>query len=132
MESESFTNVTDSSRSPSLSLRLAPYEHDKCEMEEITEKLSIQCENCIDKIKDQRTGWIHNCKCHDKYVKKMRCKTCARIKTRINSLQYTLDETLYFIAYDAKNFIDCEDNINRLHELSKELRQCNRILCEKR
>jgi hypothetical protein len=107
------------------------YEHDNCEMEEITEKLSIQCKNCIDKTKDLRTGWS-NCKCGDKYVKKMRCKICSRIKIRINSLQYTLDETLYFIAYDAKNFIDCEDNINKLHELSKELRQCNRILCERK
>jgi DNA repair ATPase RecN len=114
------------------------YKHDECIYEEINEIINIECYDCINKIKTvdccKSTGSPNSyidCKCYDKTIIKKICKKCNEIQDEINVLKNELDDVLYMLSYDIQNYKDCEYNINRLHNLSKMLREYNSLLLEK-
>ena len=100
-------------------------------MEEITEHIFVECENCIDKIKDQRMGGIYNCECTGKTHTVKKCTKCTQIKKNIYELENELDEIMYHLNYDIKHYDDCCDRIARIHIISNNLRHYNRLLLEK-
>lgn len=110
-----------------------------CEKKEINRTISIECFNCINNIREpdyckSGSGCISyrvDCKCHDKIISVIECKICEQYKENINILKDELDELLYNLSYDIKQYEKCKDKIDRLHEISRILREYNRILLEK-
>jgi len=114
------------------------YYHDECEFQEITETICVECEYCIDKPKTARccktsgfTDYQNECKCFGKRVTKMTCIKCRELEKLKQKLIDESDDILYNLSYDIKNYRDCEEQINRLHGLSKSLRKINSVLLEK-
>jgi hypothetical protein len=101
------------------------YIHDICIKEELIESIYIECEPCI----NMELNVI--CKCREKIVKKIICKKCYSIENKINSLKDQLDHLLFNIGYNVKNYIDCDEDIQKINFISKLLRMLNSILVEK-
>jgi hypothetical protein len=105
-------------------------QHTACEMDEIRHTFFIECENCIDKIRDQRAGGIYDCKCCDKTRIIKVCLKCDQIKDAIQKLRDELDELLYNLHYNIKQYMDCADQISQIGFISNSLRHYNRLLLE--
>jgi phosphate uptake regulator len=95
-----------------------------CNNTEIVQHINIECNNCINNINK-------NCTCSTKIVKKILCSHCENIRNQIKQLEIEIDEILYNLSYDIKNYENCENMINRLSEISIILRFFHRILLEK-
>ena len=106
-------------------------QHTTCEMVDITETVFVECENCIDKIRDPLVGGIYDCKCMEKTRIIQTCVKCAQIKDKISTLEDELDELMYHLNYDIKQYEDCDDRISRIRTISNNLRHYNRTLLEK-
>ena len=118
--------------------RPSAYYHDECEFQEITETICIECEDCIDKHKNAQcckpsgfTDYQIECKCFGRRITKMTCIKCRELEKLKQKLIDESDDILYNLSYDIKNYRDCEEQINRLHGLSKSLRKINSVLLEK-
>ena len=98
------------------------YIHDVCEKEEILESVHIECENCI--------NGFPSCGCREIIMTKTICKKCYEIENKINSLKDELDHLLFSLGYNVKNYLDCEEDIEKINTISKLLRHLNRMLCE--
>ena len=103
----------------------------KCDKTEVSSTIAIQCANCIDDIRAPLRGReIWGCTCRDVDIKHFICKTCASLRDKIDGLKNELDELMYDIGYEMKQYTDCRDNIDRLKRISVELQHYNRRLLE--
>ena len=111
--------------------------HHVCEKQDIIESVKLECYNCIHQLREanicKSSGSIHysrNCTCHDKTITNKICQKCEEIKENITKLKYELDDLLYHLSYDIKNYKYCGDSIARIAEISILLREGNSILLE--
>ena len=112
--------------------------HPICEKEEITESIFVECYNCINNIRETRcsksTGSINyhrECKCYDKITIHIVCKKCELITDLLVNLNDELDDLIYNLSYDIKKYKDCKDKINRIHEISKLMREYKSMIIHK-
>lgn len=103
----------------------------RCMKTELPSTIAIQCANCIDGIYPPTNGrTVGFCKCRDVVIKHLICKTCASIRDKIDGLTYELDEILYNVGYEIKQYTDCSEKVDRIKQISIELQHCNRRLLE--
>jgi hypothetical protein len=102
-----------------------------CDKMSSTTKLAIQCKYCIDCTDIQ---YLHNkgqwCSCVEVEIANNICNICAELRDRIDALNEELDQVVFQMVEDIKQFIDCREKIKHTEEISVELRQLNRKLLE--
>lgn len=103
-----------------------------CKKTESTSIIAVECEDCIDDNKERyfnnRRGY--ECSCEEIEIKHFTCKTCALYRDKIDNLNNELDNLTYHLVYDIKQFINCTDKINKIQNISLEMRHLNRKLLE--
>jgi hypothetical protein len=101
-----------------------------CKKKKVPSRVAVECEYCIvdDPLRyaNDRRGYV--CNCVDVEIVHEICETCARDRDHMDELMHKLDELVYNIPYDIKNFVNCEDKLKEVSEISKEMRQLNRKL----
>ena len=102
-----------------------------CEKKKVPSLIAIECENCIEDspqlyTTERRQHTI--CNCEDVEIMHEICKTCAHDRDEIDTLNDKLDDLMYHIHYDIKNFVNCEDNLKEVLEISIKMRHLNRKL----
>lgn len=103
----------------------------KCTKKEVPSTIAIQCANCIDGIYPPTNNMtVGICKCRDVEIKHFICKTCARIRDKIDELNHELDILMIDMNYEIKRYMDCTNKMERLQSISNELQHCNRQLLE--
>lgn len=101
----------------------------KCIKKSVKSTILIQCGFCIDnqyidEYKDK------SCTCTETTITHNICVKCAAIRDKIDILDKELDEVMYNVANNIKQFIDCTDEINSIHIISNNLRYLNKELLE--
>ena len=101
-----------------------------CEKKKVPSLVAIECEDCItddpSRYEHKRRGY--ECNCVDVEIIHEICKTCAADRDILDDLTTRLDELMYNITYDIKNFVNCEEKLHEVSEISKEMRHLNRKL----
>lgn len=102
-----------------------------CPKTETSSTIVIQCANCINNTNEplceQETI---ECTCTETRIRHFICNTCAPIRDKIDMLRIELDEILYNVGYEIKQYMDCMSKIERIKQISIELQHCNRRLLE--
>jgi len=98
-----------------------------CEKDISTSLIAIQCKYCID---DDKSRYWHNsrgykCLCKDFKIKHMVCNICGSLRDKIDLLNDELDKLSYNMINEIKQYFDCKDKIQRITEISIELRHLN-------
>jgi hypothetical protein len=103
-----------------------------CTKKESISLISIQCEYCINCSKNTLfyKDKFCECSCKEIKIKHNICEKCASYRDKIDELNDELDTLTYDLVYQIKQFNNCSDKINRIHNISLELRQLNRKLLE--
>jgi hypothetical protein len=103
-----------------------------CKKKEVSTTVVIQCANCIDNshMHFQCGETPAECTCSMTIIQHLICKTCALIRDHIDALKEELDGLLYTVEYEIKQYMDCNDKIDRIKKISVELQHCNRKLLE--
>lgn len=102
-----------------------------CAKTETSSTILIQCANCIDDIRAPLRGReIWGCTCTEATITHFICRTCASIRDKIDMLKDELDEIIYQIGYEMKQYMDCRVKLDRMKQISIELQHCNRRLLE--
>ena len=98
-----------------------------CIKKEVSTIIAIQCEQCIN-----NNGMYLNegCGCIEVERKHLICETCAGIRDKIEDLHNDLYILNHNIIHNIKEYIDCAEDINKMHIIALELRQLNRELLE--
>ena len=102
-----------------------------CEKKKVPSLIAIECENCIEDSQRQHTTERRGytiCECQDVEIIHEICEPCAADRDILDDLTTRLDELMYNIPYDIKNFVNCEEKLHEVSEISKEMRQLNRKL----
>ena len=102
-----------------------------CEKKKVPTLIAIECENCIEyspKLYTTERREPTICNCEDVEIMHEICEMCAHDRDEIDTLNNKLDDLMYHIPYDIKNFVDCEDNLKEVLEISIKMRQLNRKL----
>jgi len=101
-----------------------------CEKKKVPSLIAIECEDCItdgpSRYEHKRRGY--ECNCVNVEIIHEICKTCAADRDILDDLTTRLDELMYNITYDIKNFVNCEEKLHEVSEMSKEMRHLNRKL----
>jgi GTPase Era involved in 16S rRNA processing len=93
--------------------------------------IKIECENCIDQVKDQN-GCIYDCKCYNKTIIKKTCVKCEVLKDCIEKCQEEIAKMLSEEEYKIKNLCTCDENVfKKIPELVRKMRHCKRVLLQK-
>ena len=96
-------------------------------------EIVIQCETCINcpvEVKQlEQAGW-YVCDCRNFTITHEICKICSKLRDEIDVLNEELDELIYNMVLEIKMFADCNDKLQRINTISRELRNCNRMLLE--
>ena len=58
------------------------------------------------------------------------CNVCSKLRDKIDELNDELDNLTYNLVIEIKMFADCNDKLQRINEISIELRNLNRMLLE--
>ena len=103
-----------------------------CEKDIRTSIIAIQCKYCID---DDKSRYWHNsrgykCLCKDFKMKHRVCNICGPLRDKIDLLNDELDQLSYNMINDIKQYFDCKDKIQRITEISLELRHLNRKILQ--
>jgi predicted RNA-binding protein with PUA-like domain len=109
---------------------MAEHYHKVCKMVEIKEVIHIECKNHIDNLKDQRTHDIYDCECSTKEIKRMVCLDCQSIEHRLISLEEAFDDAMFWMRKTIKQ--DVSKLLDKISQISIEMRHCERLLAEKR
>lgn len=99
-----------------------------CDKVSIEFSTEIQCSDCINGIKTCSRD--PDCACVDKTKSIMVCKACTIIRTDIKLLNDELDDLLYHLSYDIRNYKNCDEELARVARISIQLRELNRQLLE--
>lgn len=94
-----------------------------CDKEILTSLIAIQCKNCINYSTE-------DCDCKDTTIKYEVCNKCSQLRDKIDILNSELDNIAYNMINEIKKFMNCEDTLERINEISIELRNLNRMLLE--
>jgi len=101
-----------------------------CKKKRVPSRIAIECEDCIidgsSRYEHKRRGY--ECNCVDVEIVHEICETCAADRDTMDELIHRLDKLMYNIPYDIKNFVNCEEKLHEVSEISKEMRQLNRKL----
>jgi hypothetical protein len=102
-----------------------------CEKNINTSIVAIQCKYCIE---DNKSIYWHskgyNCLCKDVKIKHMVCNICGSLRDKIDLLNNELDKLSYNMIDEIKQYFDCKDKIQRITEISLELRHLNRKILQ--
>ena len=102
-----------------------------CEKKKVPTRIAIECENCIEyspQLYTTERRQHTKCNCEDVEIMHEICETCAPDRDEIDTLNDKLDDLMYHIHYDIKNFVNCEDNLKEVLEISIKMRHLNRKL----
>jgi len=101
----------------------------KCIKKSVKSTILIQCGYCID---DEYTDEYGDelCTCKETTITHNICVNCAAIRDRIDILDKELNDVMYNVANNIRQFIDCSDAINSIHIISNNLRYLNKKLLE--
>lgn len=97
-------------------------EHDICSLDQTEESFYIECKSCI------MNDVLMDCSCVEKIIHRNYCAKCDEIENKINGLREEVDKTMYHLSYNIKNYANCDEEIDRLRQISQMLRLCNRLL----
>lgn len=108
--------------------------HGDCLCDKIinTSIIAIQCKYCID---DDKSRFWHNsreykCFCKDIKIKHRICNICASFRDKIDKLNNELDNLSYNMLDEIKQYFNCETKLERIKQISIELRHLNRKLLQ--
>lgn len=94
--------------------------------------VKIECENCIDQVKDSATDQIYDCKCYLKTIVKRSCVKCDILKDCIQSCQEEIEKLLLEEGQKIKTSCTCDENVfKKIPQLVRKMRHCQRVLLQK-
>lgn len=99
-----------------------------CVKTKIEKTITVECDECIDGYK--RSTREPDCPCTDKIVNILICEKCDNIRTGIQELNFELDDILYKLSLEIREYHDITDGLIKVKQISDQLRQHNRILLE--
>lgn len=103
-----------------------------CHFYEDTLTVKIECENCIDQVKDCATGEIYDCKCYSKTIVKKSCVKCEVLKECIQKWQEEIEQMLREEGQKIKCLCTCDESVfKKIPELVRKMRHCQRVLLQK-
>ena len=102
----------------------------RCKKSNTPTRVVIECEECIVddplRYENNRRGYV--CNCVDVEIIREICETCALERDKMYDLMNTLDDLMYDLNYNIKQYENCEEKIKEISEISKKLRHLNRKL----
>ena len=102
----------------------------KCEKTPIEDAIDVQCGNCISGYK--RSARHPDCDCTQTETTLMICVECNNIRNNIQTLNDELDDVLFDLSRQIRRYDpEIDVMLNRLKQISIELRQLDRKLLEK-
>jgi len=103
-----------------------------CIKTKCSSNIAIQCYSCINcpgEVKQmERVGY--DCDCTTLTITHKICNVCSKLRDKIDELNEELDNLTYNLVIEIKMFADCNDKLQRINEISIELRNLNRMLLE--
>lgn len=103
-----------------------------CVKSQITTLIRVQCENCIDVSPFHKIGSNEDigCTCMEREVVHTICNICAKIRDEIDTLHTELENVMYMVATEIKEYVDCKEGLAEIEIIAKKLRHLNRKLLE--
>jgi len=103
-----------------------------CEKEVRTSLIAVQCEDCInnDESRYYNNYRDYKCDCKNIRIKHMECFKCGELRDNIDNLNEELNKINYTMMCEIRMYMDCEQRMERIKEISIELRNLNRRLLE--
>ena len=102
----------------------------KCEKTPIEDTIDVQCGDCISGYK--RADRHPYCDCTQKVTTLMICIECNNIRNNIQTMNDELDDLLFDLSRQIRRYDpEVDAMLNRLKQISIELRQLDRKLLEK-
>jgi len=99
-----------------------------CVKTTVEKTITIECDECIDGYnRHPREG---DCPCSDKTVNILVCEKCNSNRNKIQQLNIDLDDVLYNLSLEIREYKDVTDILFRVKQISNQLRDYNRILLE--
>jgi len=104
-----------------------------CKKKNVPTRIAIECEDCI---VDDPARYFHNsrgytCSCIDMEINHAMCEICALDRDEIDNLSDTLDEIMYNLSFNIKQYINCEEKLKEINIIAKRMRHLNRRLLER-
>lgn len=89
--------------------------------------IRIQCKNCIHNksISGHYHGDDRECNCIEQDITHNICKICSELRDKIDTLYTNLDDMLYVVSKNIKEFTDCNEQLIQIQTISNELRCVN-------
>ena len=107
-------------------------DHHKCSFYMDSVNVKIECENCIDQVKDIATGKIYDCKCYLKTIVQKSCVKCEILKGCIQKYQEEVSQILHEEGMKIKNTCSCDESaFKKIPELVRKMKHCQRVLLQK-
>ena len=107
-------------------------DHHICKFYMENASVKIECENCIDQVRDVETGQIYDCKCYDKHIMKKTCTKCEMLKLTIEKIQEEVEEILREEGQKIKKTSTCDEKaFKRIPDLVRKMKHCQRVLLQK-
>ena len=104
-----------------------------CKKKNVPTRIAIECEDCINDAPERyfnnRRGYT--CSCIDMEINHAMCVTCASDRDEIDNLSDTLDEIMYNLSFNIKQYINCEEKLKEINIIAKRMRHLNRRLLER-
>jgi len=99
-----------------------------CVKTTVEKTITIECDECIDGYK--RNSREPDCPCSEKTVNILVCEKCNSNRNKIQQLNIDLDDVLYNLSLEIREYNDITDILYRVKQISNQLRDYNRILLE--
>ena len=97
-----------------------------CLKKEVTSELFIQCNECIEGGGKWQNG--HSCSCRYRTVRQLNCPACSADRDRLDEMHIEFDNLLLDLSATVKSFSSCDNDVQAIVELSKQMRHCNNRL----
>jgi hypothetical protein len=104
-----------------------------CKKKNVPTRIAIECEDCIvdDPERYFNNSRGYTCSCIDIEINHAMCEICALDRDEIDTLSDALDDIMYTLSFNIKQYINCEEKLKEINIIAKRMRHLNRRLLER-